>query len=95
MKLVLPPGAYTLVSGGEANIHLSENKSMLEGIYFLQLQEDMIRSLFSEAKSGDNVKDKVMEEKNGNGVTPSTNSFLLCHTVSMKPLANPKGTFLF
>lgn len=93
MKLVLPPGAYNPVRGREANRHSSENKYTLEGMYFLPLQEDKIRSLFSEGKSGDGVKDRVTEEQNRTGVPLFTSSFLLCHTVSMKFLPSPKGTF--
>lgn len=51
-------------------------------LYFLQLWQDIIISLFSEDKSGDSMKDEMMEEKNRlDSFIHSTNSFLLQHVV--------------
>lgn len=77
--------------GGAADTHSPENKCS-KNAYFLQLQQDTMRSLFSEQSVS--VKDEVMEEKNGTGFIHSTNSFLLCHT-RYETAAKSKRHFLF
>lgn len=90
MKRVLPPGAYNLDEEQQTLTHQKINVRRM--LYFLQLQQDTMRSLSSEQSVS--VKDEVMEEKNGTGFIHSTNSFLLCHTL-YETAAKSKRHFLF
>lgn len=61
---------------------------MIKETQVLQLQQAMTVSLFSEDKSGDSVKDQVIEER---GWIHSVNQ---CSFVSMRPLPKPGDAIL-